>query len=283
MSNDPGNVSRINWTEVFSFPHIFRSFKLAVQPGKLLLALAVLILLTVGGWGLDRVWGLWDGTAREGEIFDHATETPAKFESGMEEWKESRAQRAATLLADTKTNWRNLTKLGQLGGLYGRPEFQKRVKDFNTEFESDQKFLSVYPADEEFARTKKKGGPEWDDLLEEAENYLDKELDKAEKILGWKTDLEESLSDAMPEDTPEKAQEQFEEMCAQTPLAVTRRKMDFQKQYNAIRGHGIGASFVKYESDCLRNAVMALWNLNFRGGLTEYVNRCDARQQVPPA
>ncbi|MGH7213502.1 MAG: hypothetical protein ACREIT_01880 [Tepidisphaeraceae bacterium] len=46
----------INWKQAFPFTNLFRSFRIAIHPSKLLLALALLCLLYVGGRILDAVW-----------------------------------------------------------------------------------------------------------------------------------------------------------------------------------------------------------------------------------
>jgi hypothetical protein len=54
---DEGQVIRgINWQETFPFLNIFRAFRIAVHPSKLLFGLILLILLSVGGSVLDSVW-----------------------------------------------------------------------------------------------------------------------------------------------------------------------------------------------------------------------------------
>lgn len=46
----------IDWRQTFPFTHIFRSFRVAIHPSKLILALLALILLYAGGRALDRLW-----------------------------------------------------------------------------------------------------------------------------------------------------------------------------------------------------------------------------------
>src|SRR5687768_10050266 len=50
------NINSINWREVFPFLHLFRTFRVAVHPSKLMLALAGLLLIYAGGRSLDAVW-----------------------------------------------------------------------------------------------------------------------------------------------------------------------------------------------------------------------------------
>ncbi len=56
MADDARVVQGIDWRRTFPFTHIFRSFRIAIHPSKLLLALLGLVLLYVGGRVLDGVW-----------------------------------------------------------------------------------------------------------------------------------------------------------------------------------------------------------------------------------
>jgi hypothetical protein len=46
----------INWREAFPFTQIFRAFRVAIHPSKLMLALAALLCLYMGGRVLDMLW-----------------------------------------------------------------------------------------------------------------------------------------------------------------------------------------------------------------------------------
>ena len=49
-------IRSVNWRDVFPFTHLFRAFRIAVHPSKLLLALAALLLIYLGGRVLDAAW-----------------------------------------------------------------------------------------------------------------------------------------------------------------------------------------------------------------------------------
>ena len=52
-----GTIIRgINWRETFPFTHIFRTFRIAIHPSKLILALAALLALYLGGLLIDVFW-----------------------------------------------------------------------------------------------------------------------------------------------------------------------------------------------------------------------------------
>src|SRR5439155_14335693 len=54
---DDGQIIRgVNWRQVFPFTHVFRSFRVAVHPSKLLLGLALLLVVYAGGRLLDSFW-----------------------------------------------------------------------------------------------------------------------------------------------------------------------------------------------------------------------------------
>jgi len=56
MPDDQQELRRINWGEVFPFTQLFRSFRLAVHPSKLLLALVALLLTYSVGRVMDKMW-----------------------------------------------------------------------------------------------------------------------------------------------------------------------------------------------------------------------------------
>ncbi|MBI4581027.1 MAG: hypothetical protein HY718_15090, partial [Planctomycetes bacterium] len=56
MADQPGELRRINWDECFPFTRLFKTFRMAIQPAKLGLALAGVILMGIWGGLLDLVW-----------------------------------------------------------------------------------------------------------------------------------------------------------------------------------------------------------------------------------
>src|SRR5688572_24696922 len=56
MAADPLVIRGINWRETFPFTNIFRAFRVALHPSKLVLALLALLTLYLGGRILDMLW-----------------------------------------------------------------------------------------------------------------------------------------------------------------------------------------------------------------------------------
>ena len=53
---DEAVIRGINWRDAFPFTHLFRAFRVAVHPSKLVLGLIALLALYVGGRFLDGIW-----------------------------------------------------------------------------------------------------------------------------------------------------------------------------------------------------------------------------------
>lgn len=69
MADDQLELRRINWAEVFGFTHIFKGFRMAIHPSKLLLAVAALILIYLVGWVMDVVWRWTDCYNQPSDVF----------------------------------------------------------------------------------------------------------------------------------------------------------------------------------------------------------------------
>ena len=69
-------VRGINWKETFPFTLIFRSFRIAIHPSKLVLALLALLAIYCGGRLLDAVWPVaHNGVPEEVGIYQEALES----------------------------------------------------------------------------------------------------------------------------------------------------------------------------------------------------------------
>ena len=73
-SHVPSSLRHVDWAGVFPFVHLFKGFRLAVHPPKLLLALAAVLLIYGGARLLDGVWNLfprdWQAVPGEVELFE---------------------------------------------------------------------------------------------------------------------------------------------------------------------------------------------------------------------
>ncbi len=81
-------VESVNWSELMPFTRLFGSFKIAIDPPKLLTSLLLVVLLFLAGKLLDTAWG---GRVYQNEIreFERSTSNVA-FKQDLAEWRESR-------------------------------------------------------------------------------------------------------------------------------------------------------------------------------------------------
>lgn len=87
MADEQQTINRINWRAVFPFTHIFRSFRVAIHPSKLILALVGILLV----YGAGRVLDLfWPGVPA-GEVGQWVNTASSSAEPGkaMAEWRDS--------------------------------------------------------------------------------------------------------------------------------------------------------------------------------------------------
>src|SRR5688500_6222124 len=56
MADEAQTIRGINWRDAFPFTQLFKAFRVAVHPSKLVLALTALLLLYFGGRVLDGLW-----------------------------------------------------------------------------------------------------------------------------------------------------------------------------------------------------------------------------------
>ena len=56
MAEESQTIRSIHWRELFPFVNLFRAFRVAIHPSKLVLAMLALLLIYCGGRVLDAVW-----------------------------------------------------------------------------------------------------------------------------------------------------------------------------------------------------------------------------------
>ncbi len=284
MADEQQELRRVNWTEVLSFTHIFKSFKMAIHPSKLLLAMAGIILVFVSGFALDALWGLGGQTVFEGEIARHAT-SPASGQGGFDEWIEglqkSRPLAAANLAADAKVQRYSLRAYAS--GMAGGPS-PYFMQAFDEALEKDRQG-EQRPAPDVSGLEKRAKDKGWADVLGDAEDDFSEELSRIDEVLDSADELAE---DKIKKDTSlneEKREEAYEKLSEHWDLAqqaITARKLAFARQVAQIEGKGIFRSFLTYQWGNARSAIASVLQGNITGGLTQY--RQDmSRRGIQPA
>ena len=102
MTDEQHELRRINWTEMFGFTHIFKSFKMAIHPSKLGLALAAVVIIFCCGWVMDQLWSVGDEYVYPGEIYDHFSKPSGQFGKDKDDRLERRLNLAAALVTEAE-------------------------------------------------------------------------------------------------------------------------------------------------------------------------------------
>ena len=124
MADEHNVVRGISWNEVFGFSHIFKSFKMAWQPGKIILALLAIGLTCALGLVMDPIWSCASDSAvvKQNEVWEY--------------WM---APNRRTFL-DYKQNWLEETRVETLSGmLRGLPDIEDADKSASEDFKGGLK------------------------------------------------------------------------------------------------------------------------------------------------
>lgn len=277
MADEQNVVKRIDWGDVFSFPHIFKSFKMASHPSKLILGLLVLVLVLLGGEVLDTIWGWGNGTAQEKEIITYITTPPGEFARQQEAFEEQQLAKAADLKA-TAHNQRhslsvfiekwNTARKGR-GGV-AVDVFRANLNERNKSSEGGAEYDSVSSA--QMLQRAKDEKQDVSELVDAAEEKFDAEMEKIDELLeDVEKKAEKQIEDKnMSDEKEEEAMDELTFALDAAQQAMTARRVQFAKAKRAVEGVGLFESFVDFERDCVRNTILSVWHLNFLGGLDEY-------------
>ncbi|HUS48401.1 MAG TPA: hypothetical protein VNA25_20015 [Phycisphaerae bacterium] len=286
MAQEHQELRSVNWNEVFGFTHIFKCFRMAIQPSKLLLSAAALILLFLAGWGLDLIWSSWGGYVEKDEIARHAGSPPAAFDQYMDKRAERLRRAAAQLKVNAFNNRHSLEAyMGCIGDAAQMNGISLAQSDLQTAFvealnKYNQDKDKDYKAPDLQELLKEKGVSTYD-LIGDADEQLDVEVDKIEEIL--KTARKEAETAVKKKDTKKReAEEALDDHLAVARQAITLRKLQHRNQADAIRGLGVAKAFVTYEWNCVRKAVNAVRHGRITSGLDEYKALMARRRAAPP-
>lgn len=277
MAEEQNEIRSINWSELFTFTQIFKGWKMAIHPSKLMLAMAAVVLLFLLGWAMDMVWGWADRNVLPGEIALHAQASTADFDLAVAREKEARLPAAATLKASAVRNLYGLADYAaacdQAAKSFITPSVENHLKAafdralgaYNTDKEKGYKPLA---ADEILADAKKNNvGAKA--LVGEARTLSGREDDKIDEL------LDQAYKDAEGaiKNLASGKDEAMANLALQRKIyeyAKTFRRHALETDARRIAGSGIASSFVDYEWNCLRGVLSAAFHGRVVSGLRTY-------------
>lgn len=240
MAEEPLVVRGINWRETFPFTHIFRSFRIAIHPSKLVLALLAMLCLYFGGRILDGLW-VDQYRAVPNEIFMYeSARTTAQFQQERQETREGFESDYARGLLKVKADKKD-----------GMPD----VKDTN-DIDGAKKAAAQrkYTADVKYWITKV--------ALPRALKEIDDEYKATSK----------RLADAKPANDAEKqanlkAIADNEKAHDQNVHEAYAQAVEKLKLVQNVEGEGLFQAFLHYQSTQVAKVVQGVLANNWLGGM----------------
>ncbi len=271
MADEQNELRRINWSELFPFTRIFKSFRMAAcQPAKVGLALGAILVLFVAGWLLGVIWSWTGATAFPGEIDAYRSLTSAQFNAARENWEDGRLPAAAAALVAARNENLNLTRYQQKLGEQTKAKYY--LAGFKKEIQ-DRKKPTYDAALLDLAQVLDKAGKDDkdpSDLLDDAESIRDDVIEAISEAIGETAEEAEEIIDAdadLNDDQKEKQKDLLDEEEEQAWFALTQLKRDWAEAETAIQGRQIFTSFMDYELACIDNALSAVWRADFFNGI----------------
>ncbi|KKL73541.1 hypothetical protein LCGC14_2073860, partial [marine sediment metagenome] len=101
MADGQQTVRSVSWNEVFSSCQIFKSFKMAIHPSKIVLALVAIALTCLFGWVTERIWTKASDSnwvQKDEAWLCWKADGRAAFKKDKQRWLENRALGLETML-----------------------------------------------------------------------------------------------------------------------------------------------------------------------------------------
>lgn len=234
MADEQQTVRGVSWNEVFGFSHIFKSFKMAIHPSKMLLALAAIALTWV--LGVFIMDPLWSGVSDSNRV------------AAAEAWEYWRADSRDAFM-EAKGKWLKETRVGSLASLL-RP-----YDDITTQ-----------PA----KMAEKNFGKGIGELKGKYRKAYEKDREQSDEV--WKKDGEQ-IEKIADKDEQRKRLKTARAARRTRERAALASYVSRKNQLKRLEGQGIFCAFLDWQGHCLRSALSSVRRGNFATGLGELAAR----------
>ncbi|MCE5326026.1 MAG: hypothetical protein LLG01_06390 [Planctomycetaceae bacterium] len=255
MSDGQNEIRAINWQEVFAFSHVFKSFRMAIHPSKLLLALAAVTIIFIGGCVMDWIWSIGHATVPIGAIEERRRE-PAEYDQRVRMWKSLKADRVVELYRSANgTSVVDAAKAPLSGAFLSAFEGETRemtatALPAGVQSDANRRWWAAV-RDARIAL---------DNRAAEVGDAIDKAYSQARKNVGQSESIERL---------------QAERQSAHLAVFQFRQKFNDDAR-KLVEGHGVFSELLAHTRACVSGATMALCRGDILGGLKEYQARQSA-------
>lgn len=249
MADESHVVRGVNWRETFPFTQIFRAFRVAIHPTKLILALVALVAIYFGGWLLDSLWPV-QSRAIPATYVNGKLENPSEIEAFAD--PRMRPDSFDTM----RTEQRN----------HLEDEYAARLLQYKIENDSTAAHVA--------ARKASDLGKLKDELIKER----DKKVGDAKKMRDDRITAAKNAADAaknLPEDKKDEAMrnEKKEIDAANNDYrdqvrAIYANATNTYRLASTIKGDGIFSQFFDYEKSQVNNVSHAVLANDWLGGFS---------------
>lgn len=253
MADEQHEIRHIRWNEVFSFTQIFKGFRLAIHPSKLILGLMAIIIIFAGGWAMDAAWSITKTSVMENEIAVYTQLPQAEFREGVKRWEDSRLDNAAALWRTWENEKASLLRFSRLFSGPLRSAFDDVAKD----------------AGKGRAGELNAGDKKWDELLGDAKQAAgDARKDAKDLLKKAEKNARKAVEDSnLTGNELDEALAEIEKNVLLARQGLTRLAAEFDERALSIRGRPIFASLMDFEADHVHGALVAARQGNILGGL----------------
>lgn len=273
MVDESQELRRVSWTELFSFTQIFKGFRMAIHPSKMILALAAIVLVCVLGWVMDRIWTSAGATSHVSDVYAYYQASNGKaYQDGLDRRREAalRDLARAYALAERRAWDGNPVQQAyeNLGGSTDSSffkEWQAILKDKR----GDRPQPDIRKADEV-----------WEDVQDDPKDVwssysiiISNMIDDFDEIFEEAEEAAEDKIGSMTRDDRKAAEKQLasDVAAAQKALWVVRVNL-IDALHERAFGRGPWAVLCNYETECFGNLVASVRRGNFFTGFRRVLN-----------
>jgi hypothetical protein len=256
MADESHVIRGINWRETFPFTQIFRAFRVAIHPTKLMLALLALLALYAGGRLLDAMWPVKSRAIPSVVTGDQLTTLLARRGGAAGDTDRAGTPELPAVHMGEVRTYETFSAGGRAGGRSFEDWIASRRRDIEEDYVRTVRDDLKVTTDEAKARSDARSGSG----LGAVKEALIKQRDTAVADAAKARDA--ALKDAKNDDDRRRADEAYQAAVRAAYATASTR----YEAIHAVKGEGIFDQFFNYEVSQVNNVVWAVLANDWLGG-----------------
>jgi hypothetical protein len=253
MADESHVIRGVNWREVFPFTQIFRAFRVAIHPTKLMLALLALLALYAGGRLLDSLWPV-KSRAIPAAVTGEQLSTLLARRGALDGERAGTPELPAVHMGEVRA-YETFSPGGRAGGRSFEDWITSRRAEIETDYARTVQDLKVTTDEAQAKRDAGNGGN-----LGAVKDALIKQRDAAV------ADAEKARKAALDAAKNDEDRSNAEKACQAAVRAAYATASARYEAARAVKGEGIFDQFFNYEVSQVNNVVWAVLGNDWLGG-----------------